>query len=113
MCGYLLIEWFPISYPFHFADFLVGLIIYPLEFFAASLAFFIGLSRQDSTIISRNSSTYEKDSIRNFIISFLNGGTNLVLFGLSFLYGMISSRTLRWEKGKIWVIINRLALLVV
>jgi hypothetical protein len=43
MCGYLLIEWFPITYPFHFADILVGPIIYPLEFFAASLAFFFGL----------------------------------------------------------------------
>ncbi|MDR7075253.1 hypothetical protein J2Y03_000241 [Neobacillus niacini] len=43
LCGYLLIEWFPISYPFHFADILVGPIIYPLEFFAASLAFFFGL----------------------------------------------------------------------
>ena len=43
VCGYLLIEWFPISYPFHFVDILVGPIIYPLEFFAASLAFLFGL----------------------------------------------------------------------
>jgi hypothetical protein len=43
VCGYLFIEWFPITYPFHFADILVGPIIYPLEFFAASLAFFFGL----------------------------------------------------------------------
>jgi hypothetical protein len=42
-CGYLFIEWFPISYPFHFTDILVGPIIYPLEFFAASFAFFFGL----------------------------------------------------------------------
>jgi hypothetical protein len=38
LCGYLFIEWFPITYPFHFSDILVGPIIYPLEFFAASLA---------------------------------------------------------------------------
>ena len=43
VCGYLFIEWFPITYPFHFGDILVGPIIYPLEFFAASLAFFFGL----------------------------------------------------------------------
>jgi hypothetical protein len=43
LCGYLFIEWFPITYPIHFADILVGPIIYPLEFFAASLAFFFGL----------------------------------------------------------------------
>ncbi len=43
ICGYLMIEWFPITYPFHFADILVGPIIYPLEFFAASLAFIFGL----------------------------------------------------------------------
>lgn len=43
VCGYLFSEWFPITYPFHLADILVGPIIYPLEFFASSLAFFIGL----------------------------------------------------------------------
>jgi hypothetical protein len=43
VCGYLFIEWVPITYPFHFADILVGPIIYPFEFFAASLAFFFGL----------------------------------------------------------------------
>ncbi|MEH7114397.1 hypothetical protein V7124_18790 [Neobacillus niacini] len=43
VCGYLIIEWFPITYPFQFADILVGPIIYPLEFFAASLAFLFGL----------------------------------------------------------------------
>lgn len=43
VCGYLFIEWFPITYPFHFGDILVGPIIYPLEFFSASLAFIIGL----------------------------------------------------------------------
>ncbi|MEH7255149.1 hypothetical protein V7111_23875 [Neobacillus niacini] len=43
VCVYLLVEWFPITYPFHFADILVRPILYPLEFFAASLAFFFGL----------------------------------------------------------------------
>lgn len=42
LCGYLFIEWFPIIYPFHFSDILVGPIIYPLEFFAATLALFFG-----------------------------------------------------------------------
>jgi hypothetical protein len=40
LCGYLAMEWFPITYPMDMADILVGPIIYPLEFFAASLAFF-------------------------------------------------------------------------
>jgi hypothetical protein len=43
LCGYLFIEWFPITYPFHFSDILVGSIIYPLEFFASSFAIFFGL----------------------------------------------------------------------
>ena len=43
LCGYLFIEWFPITYPVHFSDILVGPIIYPLEFFAASLALLFGL----------------------------------------------------------------------
>jgi hypothetical protein len=43
LCGYLFIEWFPITYPFHFSDILVGPIIYPFEFFAASMALFFGL----------------------------------------------------------------------
>lgn len=43
VCGYLFIEWFPIIYPFHIYDILVGPIIYPLEFFAALFAFFFGL----------------------------------------------------------------------
>ncbi|MFP7297812.1 hypothetical protein [Neobacillus niacini] len=40
LCGYLFFEWFPITYPFQFADILVGPIIYPLEFFASSIALF-------------------------------------------------------------------------
>jgi hypothetical protein len=43
VCGYLLSKWFPITYPFHFVDLLVSAIINPLEFFAASIAFFFGL----------------------------------------------------------------------
>jgi hypothetical protein len=43
LCGYLFIEWLPIPDPLHFSDILVGPIIYPLEFFAASLALFFGL----------------------------------------------------------------------
>lgn len=44
ICGYLMLKWMPIDHPFHFADFLIGIIIRPLEFFAASIAFFIGLA---------------------------------------------------------------------
>ncbi|WHX99124.1 hypothetical protein [Neobacillus sp. DY30] len=43
LCVYLFIEWFPITFPFHFSDIWVGPILYPLEFFAASFAFFFGL----------------------------------------------------------------------
>ncbi|MDM5331196.1 hypothetical protein [Neobacillus sp. CF12] len=43
LCVYLFIEWFPITFPIVFEDILVGPIIYPLEFFAASIAFFFGL----------------------------------------------------------------------
>ncbi|MDQ1001691.1 hypothetical protein QFZ28_002091 [Neobacillus niacini] len=43
LCGYLFIEWFPITYPFGFTDILVGPIIYPLEFLAASFALLLGL----------------------------------------------------------------------
>jgi hypothetical protein len=43
LCGYLVIEWFPITYPIEIAEILVGPIIYPLEFFAATLAFFFCL----------------------------------------------------------------------
>lgn len=43
LCGYLFIEWFPITYPLQLSDILVGPIIYPLEFFAALLALFFGL----------------------------------------------------------------------
>ena len=43
LCVYLFIKWFPITFPIVFEDILVGPIIYPLEFFAASIAFFFGL----------------------------------------------------------------------
>lgn len=40
--GYLYIKWIPIHSPFHLSEFFIGLIVDPLKFFAASIAFTIG-----------------------------------------------------------------------
>lgn len=44
ICGYLMLKWLPINHPFHFEEFIIGIIIRPLEFFAASIAFYIGMA---------------------------------------------------------------------
>ncbi|MGJ7909344.1 hypothetical protein [Neobacillus sp. LXY-1] len=43
ICGYLVIKWITVQHPFILGDFFIELVIHPLEFFAATLAFFLGV----------------------------------------------------------------------
>ena len=42
ICGYLTIQWIPISEPFQLSSFIIQLILHPLNFLRAMLSFFIG-----------------------------------------------------------------------
>ncbi|MEH7012895.1 hypothetical protein V7087_19135 [Neobacillus niacini] len=117
LSGYLHIQWFPIQHPFRLDDFLVRPIIMPLEFFAASVAFFIGfvfnaqlirdmLQLTIKAIKKKHSWSYSillGYSGLIFIYFFLfkmGWQQTLVLFSFSSLYGMISVEHFRMEKGK-------------
>jgi hypothetical protein len=46
--GYLFIKWFPDFEAHHTSDVIVGLVLHPVEFFAASIVFILGLIVQGS-----------------------------------------------------------------
>lgn len=107
ICGYLIIEWLPIYHPFRLENFIIGIILHPLEFFAASTAFFVGMiiNAQIFQAVIQNSIRAVKKQIPwtnpiffmypglflTYFFLFQHGWEQtLALFSLSFLYGMIS-----------------------
>ncbi|WP_160721394.1 hypothetical protein [Bacillus sp. USDA818B3_A] len=105
--GFLLIEWIPIEHPFVLSDFFISLVLNPLKFFAAALAFFIGLmccGKMIRELIDRTKVGWVNHLkwmvllfieylglILVFLLLFKIGWeTTLVFFSLSVLYGMIS-----------------------
>jgi hypothetical protein len=107
LCGYLLIKWFPVIHPVKFTDFMIRLIINPLEFFAASIAFVFGLVMSGQLLqemiqhvigVLRKQNSMSHSTIMAlaglaFVYFFLfqsGWEQTTVLFSFSFLYGMIS-----------------------
>ncbi|MCM3724431.1 hypothetical protein M3226_01775 [Neobacillus cucumis] len=107
ICGYLLIEWVPIEHPFVLSDFVITLVLNPLKFIAAALAFFFGIVCSGKFIRELRDRTgigwvrHFRWMIQLFteyigllivfILLFQIGWEHtLVFFSLSLLYGMIS-----------------------
>lgn len=107
LCGYLTIQWIPIIHPFVLADFFISLVVNPIKFFAASLAFFIGIvcaGNQIQMILHTTKRTWKIDvhlkllfysKIMGLLVVFfllfqLSWEHTLVFFSLSLVYGIIS-----------------------
>ena len=117
LCGYFIIEWVSINQSFILSEFLGWQVMHPLEFFAVAIAFFVGIVVNGEIIresIHKTGNAMKKripwraeifwelfGIIAVFYLLFQIGSDHtLVLFSLSILYGMISSRTLRKKKGR-------------
>ncbi|WP_462412060.1 hypothetical protein [Neobacillus sp. Marseille-QA0830] len=98
LCGYAMINWLSIERPFYFTDFILQVILHPLEFFASTLALCIGVimsGGQVKEIIQRH---WRKYSVLNLIGIFivysnlihLSWIHSIILFSLSLIYGIIS-----------------------
>ncbi|WP_053366982.1 hypothetical protein [Bacillus sp. FJAT-27245] len=104
--GYLFIEWLEIGIPFYLHVFVLDLILSPVEFLAASIAFFsctVANWRLLSPFMARRTRGRgkRKDTIPAFIglvglflvfvlLFVLSPVHAVVLFGSSLVYGMIS-----------------------
>ena len=107
LSGYLTIKWIPITHPFVLSDFFISLVVNPIKFFAASLAFFIGIicvGSQIQMIIHTTKRTWKKDYhlkllfyskiigllVLFFLLFQLGWEHTLVFFSFSMVYGIIS-----------------------
>jgi hypothetical protein len=106
ICGCLFINWMPIQFPFVISDFFAEFVLEPLEFFAAAVAFFIGLVANGDLIregVEKTAALMHKKNVSFFemavnysvILSFIimaryGFWQTIVLFSFSFIYGMIS-----------------------
>ncbi|WP_066294196.1 hypothetical protein [Bacillus sp. FJAT-29937] len=106
ICGYLFIEWFPISVPTGLAEILAACILKPVSFFASAVVFIFGFLTNAELICEEIIQTAQlfmnrKTTVFNLLFSlfFLAGFTILFLLGFwqtvvffcfSILYGIIS-----------------------
>ncbi|MDN3016677.1 hypothetical protein PH210_10775 [Paenibacillus sp. BSR1-1] len=107
LCGYLVIKWILIPHPYALTDFFVGIVINPLQFFAAAIALFIGILISGGVIhgiINKTIKTRKKQSSWSilmlleycgfgfvfFLLFYISWEETLIFFSLSLLYGMIS-----------------------
>jgi hypothetical protein len=106
ICGLLVIRWIPLSFPVDITNLFVQFILNPLEFFAASLVFIIGIVMNGNVIHSIITMTFvlkNKNSfslaqwfvsfgvIFNFILLMNEGLWQAVMLLIfSIVYGMIS-----------------------
>ncbi|ALC90090.1 hypothetical protein AM500_10065 [Bacillus sp. FJAT-18017] len=103
VCGYLFSEWMEITSPFSLHSFLLGLVLNPLGFFAAALAYFSGVGI-NGYLIRLYSETPKRRNFKRlsallvclgsvFIFVYLyqiSPVHTLVFFGSSLIYGIIS-----------------------
>ncbi|MGX6442598.1 hypothetical protein ACWM35_05145 [Neobacillus sp. K501] len=83
ICGYLVMKWLPISHPFRFEEFIIGIIIHPLEFFAASIAFYIGLAINTQLlyeVLQKTRKAIRKQTSWNSTIFFAYPGLILIYY---------------------------------
>ncbi|MGG3562630.1 hypothetical protein ABES03_13635 [Neobacillus rhizosphaerae] len=107
LCGYLTIQWTPITQPLVLSEFFISLVINPIKFFAASLAFFIGIicaGSQLRMILQTTKRTRKNDFhlkllfyskivgllVVFFLLFQLGWVHTLIFFSLSMVYGIIS-----------------------
>lgn len=106
LCGYLYIIWMPETFPFAFSRFVAALIVDPLQFFAATVAFIVGFMNIASLIKGGIEKTMELKKNADFnklelliaycvpiaFVLFLQFDIFLTLlfFCFAFVYGMIS-----------------------
>jgi hypothetical protein len=106
VCGYMYVQWVPVSQPFHLAGFFLGLVLNPIEFLAASISFTVGFLLNGElireTIFIRLKSWRKKVSLNDealigigvivgmLILFNLGSVQTAVFFSISFIYGMIS-----------------------
>lgn len=106
LCGYLIHIWIPIDHPFILTDFFIRFIVKPLEFFAGSIAFFIGLVMnaryiRENILKKKQLQEQKRRGWKIFsallgimlvfsVLFYVGPELTLLFFSLSFLYGMIS-----------------------
>jgi hypothetical protein len=107
ICGYLVIEWISVEQPFVLSEFVIGLIVEPLQFFLAVLALFLGMLANAGTLRElvhnlKKGQTGQKLNQVSFFGDFilliliysllfsLGWEQTLVFLGLNMIYGMIS-----------------------
>lgn len=104
--GYFFIKWMPETLPFAFSRFIAALILEPLQFFAATVAFIVGFMNIASLIKSGIEKTVEFRNNREVnkmeilvaycvpvaFVLFLEMDIFLTMlfFSFAFVYGMIS-----------------------
>ncbi|MFE8702646.1 hypothetical protein ACFYKX_18765 [Cytobacillus sp. FJAT-54145] len=105
-CGYFYIKWMPISFPFTLSDLIVEYVLNPIEFFAATMVFFIGFIVNAELIrggVEQTVLLIHKKKIQlvefltasfvllSFIILFYTAiWQTLAFFSFSLIYGIIS-----------------------
>ena len=107
LCGYLVTKWITIPYPFVLSDFFIGIVIKPLQFFAAAIALFIGMLLNGDLIrgtITRTKKAWRKQipwslpilleyccfGFVFYLIFYFGWEQAIIFFSLGLLYGMIS-----------------------
>ncbi|WP_409289011.1 hypothetical protein [Peribacillus sp. SCS-37] len=104
--GYLYITWFSIPEPFNFEEFLSGIILEPLQFFAAGIAFIAAFLMhaamlRDAVALTVDTRESQNKDIPGLLFSYssllslaillvMETAAAVPLFGFSFIYGMIS-----------------------
>ncbi|OCA90959.1 hypothetical protein A8F94_03560 [Bacillus sp. FJAT-27225] len=103
ICGYLFSSWMVISNPFSLNSFLLDLVLNPLSFFAAAVAYFSGVGI-NGYLIRTFSAAPKRKALNRLSAFFICFGSisifyflyqvspvhTLVFFGSSLIYGMIS-----------------------
>lgn len=106
LCGYLYIKWMPVIFPFAFSRFLAAIILDPLQFFAATVAFIVGFMNIASLIkdgiektmeLKKNAEINKSELFIAYCVPIalilflqLNIFLTLLFFCFAFVYGMIS-----------------------
>lgn len=107
ICGYLVILWISVKKPFVMADFVIGLIVEPLQFLLAAIALFLGMLANAGTLrdlvhnLKKRPAGQERNQVSFFwdfivliliytLLFSLGWEQTLVFLGLNMIYGMIS-----------------------
>ncbi|PLT34847.1 hypothetical protein [Bacillus sp. V5-8f] len=106
LCGYLYIKWMDLSSPFRLAEFCAGLIMDPIKFLAATVAFIVGFINLSGIMksvaehvfqvkhhISMNKMNWIIVSlivVSFFVLSWMSMALTIIFFIFAGVYGIIS-----------------------